>query len=191
MSAKINVLVIVRAHLKTLKHHSRDAVSLIDWAVFFVCPIMVAVVVYLSCVPLTDGLVAALINAAAILLGLLLNLLVLMFDQRTKVKDILDKLQRPQANTDPKRLEHIQLRRDVIDQSVANISFAVLLCLCSLVSLLAFTMAPKSPAGGRFESIIYGLNAFIWINVMLTILMVIKRVYALFSSVDKVGDKED
>ncbi|MBK0053767.1 hypothetical protein [Stenotrophomonas sp. S39] len=187
MSAKINVLGIVKAHLMTLRNHSAGRISLVDWSVFFICPLIIGVVVYLSLIPLTESLVAALINAAAILLGLLLNLLVLMFDQRTKVKDLLDKLQRPQASVDAKRIRHVELRRNVIDESVANISFAVLLCLCSLVSLLVFTMAVKSGSGSRMESFVYAMNAFIWINVMLTILMVIKRVYALFSSVDRAG----
>jgi magnesium-transporting ATPase (P-type) len=192
MSAKINVWSIVRGHLGTMRHHAEDRVSIVDITVFFVCPGFMAVVVYLACIPFTDGLVSALVNASAILLGLLLNLLVLMFDQKSKAADILEKLNTPQAPLEPneapdplklkRRIDHLTLRSAVITESVANISFSVLLCIASLVSLLAFSMRGSRLPVERLESLAYGFNVFIWATVSLTILMVIKRVFALFTS---------
>jgi len=192
MSAKINVWSVLRGHLATMRHHTEDRVSIVDLTVFFVCPAVVAVVVYLARLPFTDGLVSALVNASAILLGLLLNLLVLMFDQKSKAADLLDKLTAPQPAPSRNRpalppppvdrINRLRLRATVISESVANISFSVLLCISSLVSLLAFSMRGGALPVDRVESFAYAFNVFIWITVSLTILMVIKRVFVLFTT---------
>src|SRR5690606_21564705 len=87
MSEKINFFGIVCAHLQTLKHHARNEYSAIDITVFLVCPALLAALVFFSQQPLTENLVNSMINASAILLGLLLNLLVLMFDQRNRAQE--------------------------------------------------------------------------------------------------------
>lgn len=179
MSSKTNVWAVIIAHCRTLRHHGEGYVSPIDIAVFLVCPLLLAVLIFYSRISLTSALVSALINASAILLGLLLNLLILMFDQRSKAGDLIDKLNLLKPPPE-KRLEKLSIRCEVIDQSVANISFTILLCIGSLVSLLLFSIRPDSSDVDVLESIVYALNAFIWSNVSLTILMIIKRVYALF-----------
>lgn len=187
MSGKINIAGIVRAHLATLRDHGQDRVSWIDVTVLFICPAIVAFVLFLSEAKPTSGLVGALINASAILVGLLLNLLVLMFDQRSKVSERIEKL-KAQAATCPKGTPDfeglsakLQLRSSLISETVANISFTTVLCIVSLCSLLFYSAFDETSAIflGR---ITYALNAFVWVNVVLTILMVMKRVFALFTS---------
>jgi magnesium-transporting ATPase (P-type) len=175
-----------------MRHHTEGRVSIVDIAVFFVCPAFVAVVVYFACLPFNDGLVSALVNASAILLGLLLNLLVLMFDQKSKTADLLERLtepsadpgrnQAPAAHQPVDRIKRLSLRATVISESVANISFSVLLCIASLLSLLAFSMRGSQLPVDRIESLAYGFNVFVWITVSFTILMVIKRVFVLFTT---------
>lgn len=186
MSDKINVLGIVRAHLQTLRHHGRDELSPIDITVFVICPLFLAVAVFMAGDSLGENLVNVMINAAAILLGLLLNLLVLMFDQRNRALESLQKFKPvEQGGGGMRDVEGVRgkltLRVEVIKQTVANISFTVLLCIVSLASLLVYSMRQASAGSvGYFESVIYALNAFIWVSVFLIILMVVKRVFALF-----------
>ncbi|MEN5425384.1 hypothetical protein ABE522_03270 [Stenotrophomonas pennii] len=190
MSGKINVWSVFCGHMATMRHHGEDRVSVLDVTVFFICPGIVAAVVYLSDIPLTDSLIGALINASAILLGLLLNLLVLMFDQKSKAAELLDRLSRPDCSSGggasvpvaQDKIRHIRLRGVVITESVSNISFAVLLCIASLVSLLGFSMRGEAGGGDSLESFVCSLNTFLWLNVSLTILMIIKRVFVLFST---------
>ncbi len=186
MSDKINVFGIVRAHLHTLRHHGRDDFSAIDFTIFVICPLFLAVVVFLDGDSLGENLVNAMINAAAILLGLLLNLLVLMFDQRNRAVESLRKYKPVEQGGGGMRdadgtRGKLVLRIEVIKQTVANISFTVLLCIVSLASLLVYSMRqPGVGPAGCVESTIYALNAFIWVSVFLIILMVVKRVFALF-----------
>ncbi|WDM78281.1 hypothetical protein K6979_14005 [Xanthomonas cucurbitae] len=184
MSGKINVAGIIVAHLYTLRDFKEKRPSFIDIAVFFICPAFVATVVWLGGYPLESGLLNSLINASAILLGLLLNLLVLMFDQKNKAGESLGRLGAstgPDYNGKQRRLE---LRCEVINETVANISFTILLCIVSLCTLLIFSMSGESKSVGLWERTVYGLNVFIWANVSLTIMMIIKRVFALFSQED-------
>jgi hypothetical protein len=180
MSGKINVAGIVAAHLKTMRDHGRNKFSIIDGTVFFVCPAFVACIIFIGCFPLSAGLVGSLINAAAILLGLLLNLLVLMFDQKNKASDAISRLDStvPDYEGGKGRLE---LRCVVIDESVANISFTILMCVVSLCTLLLFSAGSEIREVGLWERSVYAINSFIWSNVSLTIVMIIKRVFALFS----------
>jgi len=183
MSGKINVTAIGVAHLRTMRDFGRDRISWIDCTVFFLCPAFVSFVIFVSGCSLNSGLVSSLVNASAILLGLLLNLLVLMFDQRNKAVDglaCLENAENPDFNGKKRRLE---VRCLVIDETVANISFTVLLCIFSLCTLLLFSMRAEGVGVDLIERIVYSINSFIWINVSLTILMVIKRVFALFSQV--------
>lgn len=181
MSGKINVWAIVSAHFGTIRHHGQNRLSIVDLTVFFICPLSIACLVFYARLPFVPSLVSALINASAILLGLLLNLLVLMFDLRSKASDDMDKLN-GQKPLDKKRLARLSLRCEVIDESVANISFTVLLCIGSLVSLLLFSMREDTVGVDAIESTAYAWNAFIWINVSLTIMMIIKRVFVLFEA---------
>lgn len=186
MSEKINVLSIVRAHLQTLRHHARNEYSIIDITVFLVCPALLAILVFVSQKPLTESLVNSMISASAILLGLLLNLLVLMFDQRNRAMETLQKFESAGEGSEvPPDREGMRgkltLRIEAIRQTVANISFTVLLCIASLCTLLLYlTMQDTAVVPDLFESLIYAANVFIWVSVSLTILMVIKRVFALF-----------
>lgn len=187
MSGKINITGIVRAHWKTLRDHGQDRTSWIDVTVLFVCPAIVALVLFWSAVTPNSGLVGALINAAAILVGLLLNLLVLMFDQRSKVAERIEKMKAlaescPKGAPDYEGMRaKLQLRSSLISETVANISFTTVLCIVSLCSLL-FYSAFDGTSAVLLGRVTYALNAFVWVNVILTILMVMKRVFALFAS---------
>lgn len=187
MSGKINIGGILAAHFETLRDHAQNRISLIDVTVLFVCPAIVAVVVFVSEAKLTTVLVGSLINAAAILTGLLLNLLMLMFDQSNRVEERLVALESPTKCCQKVVVDHsgvrrvLELRSKLISETVANISFTTLFCIASLCSLLLFS-AIEEPVYKLAERITYAVNAFIWINVVLTILMVMKRVFALFCS---------
>ncbi|MCI2246600.1 hypothetical protein L3067_18465 [Xanthomonas sp. PPL568] len=180
MSGKINVAGIIVAHLKTMRDHGRDKFSIIDGTVFFVCPGFIASVIFVGCFPLSTSLVGSLINGAAILLGLLLNLLVLMFDQKNKASDAISKLDIKVPDYEGRK-GRLELRCVVINESVANISFTILMCVISLCTLLIFSAGDQFRVVGLWERSVYAANSFIWSNVSLTILMIIKRVFALFS----------
>lgn len=187
MSGKINVLGIVREHLKTLRHHGRDESSVVDITVFVLCPLILSALVVVARASFPDALAGAMITASAILLGLLLNLLVLLFDQRNRAEDALRTLsqlnEKGQKPPDPDGREgKLTLRIKLLKETVANISFTVLLCLTSLATLLLRMMAAgSSKLSGLVDCAAYGVNVFVWISVFLIVLMIVKRVFVIFS----------
>lgn len=176
MSEKINVFRIIKCHISTFVEHPSGRPSWMDYTTFAALPLAIAVVAFLLGYVPKEGTINLIVTAGAIFIGLLLNLLILIYDQRSKV---------PVEEPGKQWNDRTRLRVRVLDELYYNISY------CAVASIFMVTVAIllSATAGWAFslrdlevrldEVILTPLLVFLASNLGLTILMVLKRTYSL------------
>ena len=168
MFKRINILVIINAHLSTLRQIDRVSKGIYwkDLVLFFIIPIITSALLTWKNIDLTDE-VANLITAFAILGGFLFNLLALIYNS-------MDKLASDVAQT------NISIKKIFLKEIHANISFSILLSIFTVIFLLLYSY--KYPNIIPYTYLKRGLlfiNYFLLLLFFLTILMVLYRIFIL------------
>jgi hypothetical protein len=168
MASKINILAIVGAHYQTLKDTTvkpKPRISLVDKLTFFIAPLVVAGVFMRLHLRINNDYVNIIVSTLSIFVGLLLNMIVVLFD----------------IIRDPDRNAR---KVAVLEDVLANISFTIVLSIFTigivLITQLQFGRPTWQPwiEHGRA-----GLNFIAFVSLALfafTLLMVVKRMYLLF-----------
>ncbi|WP_139235998.1 hypothetical protein [Pseudomonas sp. NFACC24-1] len=178
MSSKINVANIVLGHIATLADPSGKR-SLMDYVTFFAVPSVVAAVACFVGYNLNKDVSSMLVNFGAIFTALLLSVLVLVYDQESKLSLLKD--------TDPL----YEAKKTLLRQLYYNICFSiissiVLVALCFAHSVLDGVVS-KVEFGGYGVGLNYAkyiltpLVIFVVVNLMLTIVMIVKRMHAMLT----------
>jgi hypothetical protein len=162
---KIDVRSIVTGHLATLRDYGTQKRSLIDLFLFFAVPVLTAGASVCLGVRVRATAVNALLTAFSIFVGLLFNLLVM----------VLTFLQSTQGSLDDR---FVQVRKQLLLEITTNLSFAILVALM-LVAIAIISLMRT----GKDDEPIHLSEEFILItgsaNFVLTLLMVLRRMYAL------------
>ncbi len=173
MLDKVNVTKIIRDHFGTFKDYSSGKRRRRDFFLFIFVPLVVACLFVKLHGVIPKSLIEIIVTSLSIFTALLLNLLLLAYDVA--------------RNSDSRTDEHSShLRERLFKEIFSNIAFAVLVALMTVVSVLYFGVITDSasfPTKRIFSLGIYGLG----ILFLLTILMLLKRVYVLLSN-EKVGE---
>lgn len=183
MSSKINISIIISGHLLTLKNVGDTKVSKTDYFTFFAIPIIFSVVFYISGFKLTTEITSLLVNFGAIFTALLLSVLVLVYDQGEKLKD---------KNQEEVTTAILGAKEILLEQLCFNICYSIvvsvaLVFLCLIETVITGSMTPTSWSG-IFSSLDLSvilftpLIVFLTLNLMLTILMVVKRMHTLLTT---------
>jgi len=182
MSSKISVIEIVKNHFSTYEdsggHRSR-----LDWEVMVVVPFLAAVIFPLFNIGTTVSAYTNVVTVGAIFTGLLLNLLVLIYDQKTK-------LLAQNLKSGDEGYDFYETRKRVIDEVHYNISYSILLSLLSVViatvaslDIKASFAIPGTVWTFRIEQWLFNFPlVFLLGHLVLTLLMILKRVYKLIAS---------
>ncbi|WP_373960341.1 hypothetical protein [Vibrio gigantis] len=190
MSNKINVIGILKGHINTLKNAGSDRLSLSDSITFFVFPIGIASLSYFFGFSLTSDLTSLLVNFGAIFTALLLSVLVLVYDQGSKLED--KAAQCKQAGEAVPAM--IDTKKTLLDQLYYNICYAIvfsvlLVVSCVLESIARGKIIPVKSSMLDFTGCIdfsswflMPLVVFVAIHLILTILMIIKRMHILLTT---------
>jgi hypothetical protein len=163
MMSKINVLPLVLGHLNTLSDFSGHR-RWRDYVLFFGLPLAVGVLLVAIGFGFRIDAVNGFLYAFSIFSGLLLNVLVLVFTLASAS---------PSLNVD------VRMRKEMLRQIFANICFSVfvsILVVCIAMVALSYMRSNSGATTGRGCTI---LLASLTINFVLTLLMIIKRMYAL------------
>ncbi|WP_055562644.1 hypothetical protein [Hymenobacter sp. AT01-02] len=157
MDFKIDVTGIIAAHRRSIVNANTNRPAVSDWVSFVVLPVAFSAILMSFKVYLDSDLVNTIISAFSIFVGLLLNVIVVLFDIIRSTSDRKIKL-------------------DVLEETLANISFAIVLALFCI--MFSFTTQIKrwdwvSPTANAINYYLLGLF-------ITTLLMIIKRMYALF-----------
>lgn len=174
MFDKFNIFGIIGDHFKTLIRADTNSICFGDYFVLFCVPLILAFGSVNAGFAISHEVSNTLITALSILIGLLLNLLVVIYDLLNRDK--------------PEGRGEIRLKNLVLSQTFTNISF------CIVISLVAITLM-IFPILINFEkllellhlhySIYFGLTyriitASVIYSSGIHLLMILKRVYRLF-----------
>jgi len=184
MSSKINILAIVKSHFRTLTSASTGKVSLSDLFTFVYLPIFLSILIIIFGFKQTDSVSSLLVNFGAIFTALLLSVLVLVYDQGNKLAD----KSKEEKNANNHMLNQIRV---LLEQLYDNICYSIVLSvslvfLCLMESIIRGFYFKISIKGFNFDFyvgnyMILPIIIFITINLMLTILMIVKRLHTILT----------
>lgn len=154
---KVNITTIVKNHLSTLRNHSSKKVGFDDYFTFLILPLLGASILIWNGIFIDIDYSRLIVTCLSILVGLLLNVNVLVFNIAKREKDN-------------------NLKTDIIKQIFSNISFAILLSVFGIITVLVTGINQLI-----LKYVIHFIVYFLLIEFFLTLLMVLKRMYILFS----------
>lgn len=165
---KMNVNEIIKAHISTLKHSNSNKLNSSEVIIFFIFPLLLSILLtWKSTILSTD--VNVIITVFAIFVGFLFNLLVLIFDMAKKVKN-------DRGKVDDANIQN--LKEQLIKETYTNTSY------CVLLSIILLCLSFLYVVGISNSYILFGISIVIYwliITFVLTLFMVLKRIYTLLS----------
>lgn len=164
MFDNINVWMIVRDHLKTLKYYREDRTSAEDVTLFLIIPILASLaIVLLLDYRLNVDAINALITSLSVFSGLLFNLLLLIYELLRK-----EDTEKETSDVRVTFLSHIH----------AHISFTILTAVLTITLLLFLFIEIHLPP---LTAAVNVAVIFLIINFVFTLLMILQRVHILIS----------
>lgn len=173
MLTRINILKIILDHFRTLREFKSESkyISLNDTILFFIIPIIIASILTFNGFSYENQL-SNLIAGIAIFGGFLFNLLAIIYSQIENIENYNSK------NNDDSNL--FELKEKFVKEIHVNISFCIVLSIILILTLFLTTIdIDIFGLGEILKKIIIGLNYFLLILFLLSLLMVINRVYVL------------
>jgi energy-coupling factor transporter transmembrane protein EcfT len=153
---KINIWQIVRSHLKTLRNHNTGKLGIDDYITFFILPFLGSSLLLFFSIKLNESAISIIITTLSILVGLLFNVIVIIFDiiKRDNTKKV---------------------KNEILHQLLTNISYGILISILIIVLTLItyFSNCYVNLISTWFVYFLLG-------NFFMTILMILKRMYLLF-----------
>ena len=183
MSSKVNIKDIVYGHLGTLSKVD-GGWSWYDFLTFCFVPVAFSTASAIIGFSLNKDVSSLLVNFGAIFTALLLSVLVLVYDQESKLDD---KYQRDIELNRPVDTFY-NARKRLLDELYYNISFCILSSLVLIATCFAFSMAdsfadPKATSTSvsviLSKLVFTPISVFITLNLLLTIVMIVKRLHSL------------
>jgi len=173
MSSKINVTDILSDHYATLRNESTAKISILDLFVFLGAPFSLGIILFIKRFEISDAAVTTIITAMSIFAGLLINVLVLIYT----VSQGVDQL------TATRGKEDVEAEKRFLREIFANISYAVLI---SIVSVIALVMVDWADAFAK--RLLSAVIAVLVAHFVLTLMMAIKRIHILLTGRFSAGD---
>ncbi|EGQ5289065.1 hypothetical protein [Enterobacter hormaechei] len=189
MSSKINICEVLIGHFRTLRDADTKKISMWDIFTFIILPFIIAASFSFFRSGITKDLISLLVNFSAILTALLLSVLVLVYDQESKIR------QRKDIDT------FYESKKSLLTELYFNICYSILcgvflVVLCFIVSLFSVDSSGYF-YGATHEYFIDKANITLKINMLthilcpmiiyvcvhliLNIIMIVKRMHALLT----------
>lgn len=172
LGGRINVNQIISGHLRTLRslNQTSKGIYFPDLITFFVFPIALSGYLTYKNIDLLNQ-VTNIIAAISILGGFLFNLLAIIYGVMDKLKVDIEQ---------PKKGINSELKKIFIKEIHSNISYCILLSIFTTTFLLIYSS--DFPCTSIFKIVkqtILFTNYFLLFHFLLTLLMVLNRVYIL------------
>lgn len=200
MFKKINITKIIQGHNATLHSMSHKKIieldsqsykkndinfQLSDFLLFYLLPVFIAFpVLYITKIIPKDG-VSIIVNTAAIFLGLMLTALILIIDRRQKsIQDMPLTFTKKFDALTPIEISY-RLRVALLKEIYYNISYSMLVALLIIIIGIILNLLPVFPTNNFIQCLQSGLSGLLIssiINLLLTIIMIIKRICSVFES---------
>lgn len=159
---KMNILLIVKDHIKIFHKYGTNQVNIFEVAFFFGAPIALGLMYVLLFPNLGSTVTDALISASAIICGLLLNLMVLLYSLIFNSKKSFG--------------EELNITefKNLCKEVLSSISFLIIVCLVLIVS--SFLCNTKFHGVNGFFTFVSVSSGIVC---LLSLLIVIKRCYII------------
>ena len=166
---KVNVFHIVMSHVATLKVDGEKRFHRPDVLLFFIIPLLLAVVVWALDGTLDKDAFSVSISVFSIFSALLLNVQIALFS-------ISQRQWKPNDDELSEQIKKgkIELRRELLGELNTNISYLIVVSCFSVTLFLFFFVVKQTDC---FET---PIAVVVYSHFFLTLLMVIKRAHALF-----------
>lgn len=183
MSSKIDIKEIVLGHFGTLSKVD-GSWSWYDFLTFCFVPVIIGAGSVAATFSLNKDIASLLVNFGAIFTALLLSVLVLVYDQESKLDDKNLRDQELGRALDV----FYSAKKRLLDELYFNISYSILSSLVLIAICLAFSIADSfvdpavtSLTVSKFLSklVFTPLAVFVTVNLLLTIVMIVKRLHSL------------
>lgn len=166
---KIDPTRVIIDHIRTLRNDNSGKISFVDIFLFFILPLATGALAFIFL-----NLRAEIYNAGlafyGIFIGLLINVQVAMFSIFQRKWAVLK-----DKRSDEARTEVLAQRNIILKESNANISYLILIsCVAAFVSLILYVFQVECGWGPA-------ISVLITSHFFLTLLMVVKRLHALFA----------
>lgn len=158
MFKKINICKIITSHLDTLRNCNTGKLGFDDFITFVLLPLIITTLLLFLKVHLTESAITIIITTLSILVGLLFNVIVIIFDI-------------------VKRDASKKLKNRVLHELLTNISFSIILSILIIILTLATYFKNQ-----YINVISTGLVYYFMSVYLCTVLMIIKRMYILFTN---------
>lgn len=176
ISSKIRVSHIFKMHLKSLSS-DQDKILLSDIFTFYIMPVIPALLLFLIGYRMDKDLTSLIINFGAIFSALLLSVLVLIYDQEKKIQG-----EQKEENVSDQGKPAYEIKKKIISNLYHNLCYAVLMSIFLIMFALLNQITTNIPALYCVGAFLSSITIFIILNIMFTIVMVVKRMHALLNS---------
>jgi hypothetical protein len=183
MSSKINVNGIITGHFNTLRSSSTKKFNYTDIFTFILLPIIISGLTVLFGFKQSDQMSSLLVNFGAIFTALLLSVLVLVYDQGTKLTEKLE-------NNSNQPI--LKAKQSLLDELYYNICYSIVVSVVLVFLCLIEKALRGCVLDFTIQNIQINLQPDVWffsplivfftINLMLTILMIVKRMHTLLTT---------
>ncbi|MCM2317825.1 MAG: hypothetical protein NDI93_00670 [Pseudomonas sp.] len=183
MSSKVNIKEIVLGHFSTLRKVG-GGWSWLDFITFCFVPVLFGSLSVAANFSLNKDIASLLVNFGAIFTALLLSVLVLVYDQESKLDERNQRDRELKRPTD----QFYPAKKTLLDELYYNISYSILSSLILIAVCFAFSVADSfikpettTPTIALvFSKLIFTpIAVFVSVNLLLTIVMIVKRLHSL------------
>lgn len=197
MSQKINIAFIVGQHFKSMAD-ANGRTDKVDAVTFFGVPLLLAFLGAVAGIKLSSDTISLFVNFGSIFTALLLSVLVLVYDQEGKLNSMLDQAEAEKATLESAsaseqsinksailyaRMGKIRLQMDLLKELYHNLSYAILASVVLVLLCFMHSVFDGLGIGLAVEKYIIGpCILFLILHLFFTILMVVKRLYALLTA---------
>jgi hypothetical protein len=173
---KADVLPIIKAHMATMSSARTGTPMLTDYLFFFGIPVILGAGLAATGFGFRVDAVAGFLNAFAILTGLLLNLLVLVFTIS--------------VTTSSSERADVQTRRKVLKEIFTNVCYCIIVAVVATGTALIALSYMRSVSGAQTGSVATFVLCAVTMNFVFSLMMILKRMYKLISTEFDISGKK-
>jgi len=193
---RVNIGLIFRKHIETFYDYGQAnstgvrKATMADITTFVYFPISFSTIIVLLGIKLTNDYINIIITALSIFVGLLLNLLVLIFDLAKKQKEKIASL-----NQQGEIIPQIEAAKyAIIKELYANISFSIALSIFAIITSILPTLRPQIIIDILKSNLNFSLLKSVYLAItnvaaitlvvefLLVLLMILKRFFLIFKN---------
>jgi len=181
MSRKLNVIEIVKCHVSTFVDVDGKRMPM-DYAVFFGVPIILMVLSSMFGFNASDKYIDTIVTASSIFIGLLLNMLLLINNQKKSTPGV------DSMNQDEDTVNKLSTRHALLQETFYNISYCIVISIVLVFISMSYFVIDFNIVRDIYifnidinykRHVLSPISIFLITNLLLSILMVVKRVYSL------------